>query len=631
MVNDSIKVLVGPTAPLRTPGKVPAAGVSLSHRESIKTRQRWLKLEEMLVQEAQGSTPMIFRPAATLFSGADIGTASPIAVIGEPIQVAVELRNPLQILLNLKDIHLLWHVKDAGNRLAANEIVGHNVENFMKTHLLKSVVVQAGERQEVVLSVTPLAVGEVCIKGIGYSLIGANNSEHEIILRGKQVFNIKTAKKKKDGPPAPASGEERKIEIKIVPSAPCLQVSFCEMNAELLRNELQEVSVELRNVGSVPLHNIYMATSQPHLLSSCEFQAKDDDDGATVTSGATREKEARKNHVSFLPLPNKVLAPGQFYNVQIWLKAPEVIGPAAIDLLIYYENVDPAAVPRYRLVRHVWHLSIQESIKVDASAMQSCASKDVEQLALMVRATNLNKIHHAILTEIRLLTAALLSRDWVLSADTTPPANIKLESQASYYLFLKMRRETQNRNMAQLTNNKNGKNNYSQVAFISDGEDPSVTSNSACLDFAKRNDRERANVFDPEEEITPSLNIRKRDAMLVLRWRANVTDSSGRHRVVYGQNQIPIHVTPSSYAKNAPVVSSDDVITQTESFGEVAIDVTPSLHYGDNQITYNLLHPACVTHDFTAKKLCVVPVKLLLHSVAAVPLIIKVHTLGTSR
>lgn len=61
----------------------------------------------------------------------------------------------------------------------------------------------------------------------------------------------------------------------------------------------------------------------------------------------TREKIARKNHVANLKLPDYKLHPSQNYSFNIWLKAPDEIGPASIDLLIYYENCKENSVPRY--------------------------------------------------------------------------------------------------------------------------------------------------------------------------------------------------------------------------------------------------------------------------------------------
>ncbi|XP_017768287.1 PREDICTED: trafficking protein particle complex subunit 8 [Nicrophorus vespilloides] len=605
--NETIRILVGPGVPLRTPGKVPAIGINLKNQGDLATRQKWNKLEEMLVQEAQGSLPMIFKPLVTLFNMDNINTVNPIAIMGEPIQVAVELENPLQILLNLKDIYLLWQFKDDNNRFAVNEIMGHNLDHIMKTQIVKSVVIQANSTEEVILSITPMAVGNVSVKGICYSLI-SSNAENEIGLRGKQIFNFK-------GPKQKNNCSDSNFELKIVPSAPCLQISFGEMNSELLRNELQEISVELRNVGSVPLHKVYLATAMPHLLSSCEFQSNGTEflDAASIETTASREREARKNHVSHLPLPNGVLEPGQYYNVFIWLKAPETIGPALIDLLIYYENFNSSSIPRYRLIRHMWNLHIQESIRVEVNAKQSWNSKNIEQLVLTIKAINLNKIHHAVVTEITLIKVALLSQNWILSKDVSSPKNIKLDTQESVNIFMKIDRKASKIS------------NYSEMSFISTKQ-MNQQSQYAYLDFAKRNDQSRINIFDNIESLD---SYKKHDGTLILRWQAIITDSEGQKRMISGQNHIPVDVT------TVEETLVEDCPAPNYSFERIPIDLQTEetdklVKLNDKQITYNIVHPPVVCHNFDQSKLCIVPLNLHLHSVSETQIVVKICTIGTS-
>lgn len=220
MDTERTKVLVAPTLPLRTPGKVPAMGVTLQTKDDPATAARWQKLEEMLVQEAQGSLPMIFKPLVTLFTQENCNL-NPTATLGEPIQVSVQLRNPLQILLLLKDIYLLWQYTDGNNKFVTNEITGTAADQFIKTHYIKSTLLQANSTQDVVLTVTPLQVGQAVLKAICYSLVCSNNAEEQIEVKGKQVF--KTNDKKKDMHKYDVK-PDKKLHINVVPPAACLQV-----------------------------------------------------------------------------------------------------------------------------------------------------------------------------------------------------------------------------------------------------------------------------------------------------------------------------------------------------------------------------------------------------------------------
>lgn len=297
----------------------------------------------MLVYEAQGSLPMIFKPLTTLFTKNNT-TTNPLGIVGEPIQVSVEVQNPLEISLGLKDVYLLWQYKDKSNRFAANEIMGNDVEH-MKTHSLKNVTLLPNATQDFVLSITPLVAGEVILKGVCYHLCC---SSLEQSIKGKQNF-FKQEKNTdaKGGEVKNADNPNKRFVINVVPSAPCLQVYFGEIRTDVIRNEIQQVNVELRNISNITLWKIYMATSAPELITSNEFQKNKfvNDKSVDLTSLATREKEARKNHVTFISLPNGKLEPGQVHNVSLWLKAPDSVDHVEADVLIYYESIQSNSIP----------------------------------------------------------------------------------------------------------------------------------------------------------------------------------------------------------------------------------------------------------------------------------------------
>lgn len=115
----------------------------------------------------------------------------------------------------------------------------------------------------------------------------------------------------------------------------------------MLCNQIQPITIEMRNVGNGGLHNIYLVTTTPHFISTCEFyKNKVSKVNLDLDTQVAREKESRKNHVAHIPLPSGSLDPDGTHSVNIWLKAPEVKGPVTVDLLIYYENCNSSCVPR---------------------------------------------------------------------------------------------------------------------------------------------------------------------------------------------------------------------------------------------------------------------------------------------
>lgn len=348
--NESIRILVGPTPPLTMPGRIPATGLTLSRSDGSTASKSWIKLEEMLVQEAQGSLPLIFKPAISLYNVEDIARVKAIAIANEPIQVSIKICNNLHIILNLKNIHLLWEF-ETSNSTVDNETETNTAEECVKTHFIKTVIMQAVSTHELILTITPLVVGKLTMKGVCYDLMSSYSQDDVISVRGKQPFDV--SKLKKD-----------KVQIEVVTSAPCLQVcifaphympcsqltpqvSFSEICSDVLCNELQKVTVDLRNASTIALHKIHIATSVPDLLSTCEF------DGSAKPSmpnnfenAAVKERWTRRQHVTEIPLPHGQLEPGKCHSVNLWLRAPDQKGAATIDLLLYYENVDSKSIPR---------------------------------------------------------------------------------------------------------------------------------------------------------------------------------------------------------------------------------------------------------------------------------------------
>lgn len=121
-------------------------------------------------------------------------------------------------------------------------------------------------------------------------------------------------------------------------------MNFTEVTQELYANEIIHVNVELRNSGSMPLHNIIMASTMPHLFSQ-------------ITNHGNNNSEANFNwalspgniYCNRIVLPenlNSRLEPGQSHMINLWIKAPSTPGKTSLDLLFYYENVNANSVPR---------------------------------------------------------------------------------------------------------------------------------------------------------------------------------------------------------------------------------------------------------------------------------------------
>lgn len=66
-IEDTAVLCVGP-APLSSPGRTPATSLSLPPPDTTEDDPYWHKMEEILLQIAQGSVPMIFKPTTDLYT-----------------------------------------------------------------------------------------------------------------------------------------------------------------------------------------------------------------------------------------------------------------------------------------------------------------------------------------------------------------------------------------------------------------------------------------------------------------------------------------------------------------------------------------------------------------------------------
>lgn len=591
---NSLKLLLGPTRPLSTPGKIPALGVTFSNAEDIQAENKWIKLEEMLVHEADGSAPLIFKPMVTLYTVKKLEKNKPVAIVNEPIQVYLKLVNSLQTVLNLTNIYLLWTFSKE-NDFISNEVVDKN--DCVKTYVTKSLLIEGNSSQEVVLSLTPLYVGSITITGFCYTLTSSNGTSGASSIKGKQIIFIPNGTSKNNSSSSDVGSIGSPLEVNVVPPAPCLQVTFSEMHADFLSDELQKVLVTFQNTSSVPLQNVYMATSVPYLLCNCEFKQEKNEQFAIsdLSTPALREKLIRKNHLTSVPLNGKTLEPGQTVPIYIWVKAPSSKGPASIDLLVYYENIVRTTIPRYRLVRHSWNLMVQESIVVDVSTQASHNSKTVEELALAMKITNLNKVHNSVLTEITLINVGLLSKYWTMTKDIATPKYINLHSQESAHILLKAKRSVKDTS------------EYSSVPLNADKKSIQNMSKTF-LAFARKSERPLLTMFDEYD----SLNFKEnKDGILLLQWQALVIEGT-KKRIVCGQTNIPIEIN----RKDEDVIQMERILSDTFiDISDKTISEDESVQSTQKQVSYNLIHPPVVKHNFNEKKICIVPVKILLHSI----------------
>lgn len=123
-----------------------------------------------------------------------------------------------------------------------------------------------------------------------------------------------------------------------------------------------------------------------------------------------RDKEARRQHTFCLlrtpPGAAFAIGPHETRTTTIHMQAPLRKGSQDIKLLIHYAIPDECAgsaaasatrIP-YRLVRHAWQLNVNESLALSVCA--NIGNMRTAELGVDVQVSNLNQVHHPLMTEI---------------------------------------------------------------------------------------------------------------------------------------------------------------------------------------------------------------------------------------
>ncbi|XP_030383896.1 trafficking protein particle complex subunit 8 isoform X2 [Scaptodrosophila lebanonensis] len=257
--------------------QVPATNIDidsdLSTDESI-----WYKIEEMLVITAASNKPFVFKPSQYLYNKEHPATECPLAVQGEPIELAVTLSNSVRCSITLNNIDLLWRLTLDNEDVLSNVSVYEQqddsaskaaVNAAIKTTCLDTIVLEEQAAKTLYFKLTPKLTGRLHILGVVCRM--AASTEPNASLLGVLQFETQRIK------PATAKQStqtllDNRLSIKLVPQVPSLSVSFSVVPGEILAGEIIPVSITLRNLGIAPIDDIYLGTDDPRCITLLDQQ-----------------------------------------------------------------------------------------------------------------------------------------------------------------------------------------------------------------------------------------------------------------------------------------------------------------------------------------------------------------------
>lgn len=369
--NASIRVLLNDNGQLSLSGARPAGAAygGVGAEPLSAAHPLWKPLVEPLLPSTDVS-------AGNWLTGRTAPTASsrkPCAVVGEWVVLSIEVENPSQLPLELRDIRLRCEHTPAP---VAPEACASSNEPFeLDLHHLtlpKTSVVS------VELGVRPLVIGGLKLLGIDWMLQSVLLGAHTLELKGQRLNATKKQRMGRE------YAFNQSLSLEVTRPMPLLRARLEGMPNALLLGEVCHATLHLTNEGSMATIGIQARVSHPAFFVLVGGDAPAPAAGAREAVGkrdATAELATQA-----IPLPTGGLGPRQSIQVPVWVRAAE-LGVHDVHLVFCYEPETPSAQLKRRIAPLSARLEVSPSLSLDASVRpaHSCARTDQHVLALQLR------------------------------------------------------------------------------------------------------------------------------------------------------------------------------------------------------------------------------------------------------
>lgn len=405
-----------------------ASNADVDVNESI-----WQELEEELIPSSSvvRTNWLDTQPKSSPFRN----NKACVCVAGEAVKLNVELKNPLQISVNVSGISLICQLSTNLNAsgaetgaltTAAEEDIAttkpsistfeSDGNNFTLSKL--DIVLGGGETKRIQLEVTPKVVGILKLVGIRWTLSDS--------VVGYQYFEVATQKKNKKG----KRGARRSLNnnLIVIKGLPKLTGYIECLPTKAFTGDLQLLTLNLRNQSEHAVKNIKMKISHPRFVIPGDSSDLDlefpqclrkhvQSDSNTVSEGT---KENVKGSLFAFPQDIKIQG-GATFSWPIWFHAATP-GNFSLYLSLYYEMESTTDIP-YRTLRMHYNVEILPSLDV-SFAISMCSSGLQEYI---VRMDVINKtpsdsfaLHQLSCVGTKWAVSTLPSRDSISFVETVP-------------------------------------------------------------------------------------------------------------------------------------------------------------------------------------------------------------------
>lgn len=355
-------------------------------------------------------------------------------------------------------------------------------------------------------------------------------------------------------------------------------------------------------------------------------------------SEETKKYNELVTKISLPPEKNDTLLVGDSFKMTLWVCAPHKKGNHRLDLLFYYENSVSKSIPKHRISRHSWHLTVLDSIQSSVIVRRSASSKDnFSMLNLIIHVKNSNQVHDPFMNEIELTDIAFQSNSWVLQEPLNRYSDVKVKPQEIIHFLLKLaKKKKYNLDFSEISLTKNdatdSTDNIPYTNFIKKRHIVPLDANDSQSDQQSRS----------QIRNDPIVSTMKLDSTVILKWKAKITEGGSIIRNAIGQHYIDLkylnkpynhpiqkQVEPIEYSGRLRIFGPDVNIPDVQS--HLKKDQYSEMECQKNLVWYCLKHPKKETYDFTQNRLCVIPVIMTVQNNSETQIHVKVGTIGTSR
>ncbi|CAN6291607.1 unnamed protein product [Urochloa humidicola] len=342
----------------------------------------WQDLEEELIPSSSvvRTNWLDTQPKSSLRKYKD----SSVCVAGEAVKVSIELKNPLQIPVDVSGISLICQLstnldalssdvsgltleggEDKVNTEPSVSIFETNEDNFVASKL--DIILGGGESKRVQLDVTPKVEGVLKLVGIRWTL---SNS-----VVGYQYFEFDAQKKNKKG----KRGRRRSLNnsLVVIKGLPKLTGSIDRMPTKAFAGDLQLLTLNLRNHSEYAVKGIKMKISNPRFVIPGDSSDIDLEFPHCLKKHTQSEinlvpyKSTKKNFKGLLfAFPQDIeIQAGATLSWPIWFHAATP-GNVSLYISLYYEMESSSDI-KYRTLRMHYNLEVLPSLDISFAISMS--------------------------------------------------------------------------------------------------------------------------------------------------------------------------------------------------------------------------------------------------------------------